>query len=119
MLGIFSLTNNDLEDIIISLIRIILWQEKIMASLQEQLLKAGLSSKQKARQANTDKRRKNKQQRSGVEVGTSMQDQVKNDLAKTQQQKADKDAALNAEKQQALAAKELQLRIKQILQHHQ
>jgi len=93
--------------------------KEVMASLQEQLLKAGLSSKQKARQANTDKRRKNKQQRSGVEVSASMQEQVKKDLAKTQQQKADKDAALNAEKQQALAAKELQLRVKQILQHHQ
>jgi len=90
-----------------------------MASLQEQLLKAGLSTKQKARQANTDKRKKNKQKRSGVEVATSMQEQIKQDVAKTQQNKAEKDAALNAEKQQALAKKELNLRIEQILKHHQ
>jgi len=90
-----------------------------MASLQEQLLKAGLSTKQKARQANTDKRKKNKQKRSGVEVAASMQEQIKQDVAKTQQNKAEKDAALNAEKQQALAKKELNLRIEQILKHHQ
>lgn len=90
-----------------------------MASLQEQLLKAGLSTKQKARQANTDKRKKNKQKRSGVEIEASLQEQVKQDVVKSQQNKADKDAALNAEKQQALAKKELNLRIEQILKHHQ
>ena len=37
-----------------------------MASLQDQLLKAGLTTKQKARQANSDQRKKNKQKRSGV-----------------------------------------------------
>lgn len=89
-----------------------------MASLQEQLLKAGLTTKQKARQANTDKRKKNKQKRSGVDVGTSMQDEVKQDLAQQQAEKQAKDAALNAEKQQALAAKEQHQRILQILQHH-
>lgn len=90
-----------------------------MASLQEQLLKAGLSTKQKARQANTDKRKKNKQKRSGVEIEASLQEQVKEELAKTQQSKVEKDAALNAKKKQALASKELTLRIQQILTHHQ
>ena len=90
-----------------------------MASLQDQLLKAGLTTKQKARQANTDKRKKNKQKRSGAKVETSLQEQVKQDLAKAQQEKQAKDAALNAEKQQQLAQKEQQLRILQILQHHQ
>ncbi|GLX79314.1 hypothetical protein tinsulaeT_26540 [Thalassotalea insulae] len=90
-----------------------------MASLQEQLLKAGLTTKQKARQANTDKRKKNKQKRSGAKVETSLQEQVKQDLAKAQQAKQEKDAALNAEKKQQLAMKEQKLRILQILQHHQ
>ncbi len=90
-----------------------------MASLQDQLLKAGLTTKQKARQANTDKRKKNKQKRSGAKVEASLQEQVKQDLAKAQQDKQAKDAALNAEKQQQLAAKEQHLRIQQILQHHQ
>ncbi len=89
-----------------------------MASLQEQLLKAGLTTKQKARQANTDKRKKNKQKRSGVKVEASLQEKVKQDLAISQQQKQKKDAALNSEIKQQLADKEQKLRILQILQHH-
>ncbi|REL34741.1 DUF2058 domain-containing protein [Thalassotalea euphylliae] len=90
-----------------------------MASLQDQLLKAGLTTKQKARQANSDKRKKNKQKRSGAQVEASMQEQVKQDIAKQKEQKLAKDAALNAEKQELLAAKELHQRILQILAHHQ
>lgn len=90
-----------------------------MASLQDQLLKAGLTTKQKARQANTDKRKKSKQKRSGVNVEASLQEKIKQDLVKQQEEKQAKDAALNAEKKQALAEKEQHLRILQILQHHQ
>ncbi|WP_371377594.1 DUF2058 domain-containing protein [Thalassotalea aquiviva] len=89
-----------------------------MSSLQEQLLKAGLTTKQKARQANTDKRRKNKQKRSGANVEVSLQEQIKQDLEAAQAEKAAKDKALNEEKKMQLAAKELQNRISQILQHH-
>jgi uncharacterized protein YaiL (DUF2058 family) len=90
-----------------------------MASLQDQLLKAGLTSKHKTRQANADKRKRNKQKRSGVEHESSLQEQVKQDVAKNLAAKSAKDSALNAAKQQALADKEQQLRILQILQHHQ
>lgn len=90
-----------------------------MASLQDQLLKAGLSTKQKARQANSDKRKKNKQKRSGVAVDASMQEQVKKELELAKQEKLARDTALNNEKKAALASKEQQLRIIQILQHHQ
>jgi uncharacterized protein YaiL (DUF2058 family) len=90
-----------------------------MASLQDQLLKAGLTTKHKARQANSDTRKKNKQKRSGVAVDASLQEQVKNDLKASKQEKLDRDNALNIEKQRALAVKEQQLRILQILQHHQ
>ena len=90
-----------------------------MSSLQDQLLKAGLTTKQKARQANSDKRRKNKQKRSGAKVETSMQEQVKQDLAAQQAQKQEKDKALNEEKKLALAAKEQHARLLQILTHHQ
>jgi len=89
-----------------------------MASLQEQLLKAGLTTKQKARQANTDKRKKNKQKRSGVKLEASLQEQVRQDLAKNKSEKQAKDAALNEQKKQQLADKEKHLRILQILQHH-
>lgn len=90
-----------------------------MASLQEQLLKAGLTTKQKTRQANADKRKKNKQQRSGVEHGASLQEQVKQDLAIAKADKLAKDSALNEAKNSEIANKEQQLRIKQILEHHQ
>jgi len=90
-----------------------------MASLQEQLLKAGLTTKQKTRQANADKRKKNKQQRSGVQHNASLQEEVKQDLAKKQAEKQAKDNALNEQRKQQLAEKEQILRIKQILVHHQ
>lgn len=90
-----------------------------MASLQDQLLKAGLTTKQKARQANSDKRKKNKQKRSGVEIEASLQEKIKQDLVKTQQEKQAKDQALNEDKKQQLEKKEQKLRIQQILQHHQ
>lgn len=90
-----------------------------MASLQDQLLKAGLTTKQKTRQANVDKRKKNKQKRSGVQHGASLQEQVQQDLAKAKTDKQTKDNALNERKKQLLADKEQVLRIKQILTHHQ
>ncbi len=90
-----------------------------MASLQDQLLKAGLTTKQKTRQANVDKRKKNKQKRSGVQHGASLQEQVQQDLAKAKTDKQSKDNTLNELKQQQLADKEQFLRIKQILTHHQ
>ncbi len=90
-----------------------------MASLQDQLLKAGLTTKQKTRQANVDKRKKNKQKRSGVQHGASLQEQVQQDLAKAKTDKQTKDNTLNELKQQQLADKEQFLRIKQILTHHQ
>lgn len=90
-----------------------------MASLQDQLLKAGLTTKQKTRQANVDKRKKNKQKRSGVQHGASLQEQVQGDLAKAKNDKQTKDNALNEIKQKQLANKEKVLRIKQILTHHQ
>ena len=90
-----------------------------MASLQDQLLKAGLTTKQKTRQANADKRKKNKQKRSGVQHGATMQEQIKDDLIKAKTEKQAKDDALNEQKKQQLADKEQGLRIKQILTHHQ
>lgn len=90
-----------------------------MASLQEQLLKAGLTTKQKARQANADTRKKNKQKRSGVQHGESLQEQVKQDLAKAKAEKQAKDNALNEQSKRQLAEKEQRLRIQQILSHHQ
>ncbi len=63
--------------------------------------------------------KKNKQKRSGVTVDASMQEQVKKELELAKQEKLARDTALNNEKKAALASKEQQLRIIQILQHHQ
>ena len=90
-----------------------------MASLQDQLLKAGLTTKQKARQANSDKRKSGKQKRSGVKIDATLQEQVKQDLELAKKEKLARDIALNNEKKLALVAKEQQLRILQILKHHQ
>ncbi|MDN3653939.1 DUF2058 domain-containing protein [Thalassotalea ponticola] len=89
-----------------------------MSSLQDQLLKAGLTTKQKARQANTDKRKKKKQKQSGVKVEATLQEQVQQDLAKAKSEKAARDKALNEQRQQELAIKEQHNRIQQILEHH-
>lgn len=90
-----------------------------MASLQEQLLKAGLTTKQKTRQANSDQRKQNKQKRSGVQHDATLQEQVKQDLTKAKIEKQVKDNVLNTQKKQQLAEKEQVLRIAQILTHHQ
>jgi uncharacterized protein YaiL (DUF2058 family) len=90
-----------------------------MASLQDQLLKAGLTTKQKTRQANVDKRKKNKQKRSGVKHDASLQEQVQQEIVNAKVDKQVKDNELNELKQQQLADKEQILRIKQILSHHQ
>ncbi|WP_448248350.1 DUF2058 domain-containing protein [Thalassotalea agariperforans] len=89
-----------------------------MASLQDQLLKAGLTTKQKAKQANTEKRKAKKQKNSGVKLEASLQEKVQQDLVKAKAEKAAKDAELNALKKQALLEKEKVNRIQQILQHH-
>ena len=89
-----------------------------MASLQDQLLKAGLTTKQKAKQANTEKRKAKKQKNSGVKLEASLQEKIQQDLIKSKADKAAKDSELNALKKSALAEKEKVNRIQQILQHH-
>jgi len=81
-----------------------------MASLQDQLLKAGLANKQSAKQARSDKRKKNKAVRKNqAQEDTSLQDKIESekalqaeqDLAKNQQIKAqlDKKSELGKVKQ--------------------
>lgn len=90
----------------------------MMASLQDQLLKAGLTTKQKAKQANTQKRKAKKQKQSGAAVEETLQEKVKQDLEKKRAEKQIKDAELNAIKKAELERKEQANRIFQILQHH-
>ena len=83
-----------------------------MASLQDQLLKAGLANKQSANKIRSEKRKKNKAVRKKqVEADTSLQDEID---AKKQQQAA-VDAAKNAVIKQALDKKSEQGKIKQMI----
>lgn len=87
-----------------------------MSSLADQLLKAGLTTKQKAKQANTAKRQKKKQERKG---NVAVDDSLKQQVAQSQQEKKEKDAQLAAKAKADLEAKENKAAVKQmILQHH-
>ncbi|MCO7223186.1 DUF2058 domain-containing protein [Pleionea sp. CnH1-48] len=85
-----------------------------MSSLQDQLLKAGLVDKQKAKQANTQKRKKSKMRRKG-QAG---EDEVKAEVEKVRAEKKAKDRQLNEEKQEELRQTELVAKIKQMLEQY-
>ncbi|RJG42415.1 DUF2058 domain-containing protein [Motilimonas pumila] len=84
-----------------------------MSSLADQLLKSGLVSKQKAKTAQSEKRKKQKQKK---KKGTVEKTQVQIDIEQAAAAQKQKDDALNAERRQQQAEKELQDRIKQIIQ---
>lgn len=82
-------------------------------SLQDQLLKSGLTSDAKAKQVKTEKRKQAKVQRNnGVEVV----DEIKLSAEQARQQQAERDRELNRLKQQAEAQKALAAQIVQISQ---
>lgn len=64
-------------------------------SLQEQLLKSGLASEAKARQARSDKRKQDRQQRHGAAGET---DGVRQDLEQARRQQAERDRELNRQR---------------------
>ncbi|NRA85128.1 MAG: DUF2058 domain-containing protein [Gammaproteobacteria bacterium] len=83
-----------------------------MASLQEQLLKAGLANKQNAKQIRSEKRKKNKAVRKGqASAETGLQEQLK--AQKSEQ--ADKDLALNKDIKASLDHKAELAKVKQML----
>ncbi|WP_199609955.1 DUF2058 domain-containing protein [Flocculibacter collagenilyticus] len=87
-----------------------------MGSLADQLLKAGLTTKQKAKQANTAKRKQQKQQRKG---NVAVEDDLKKEIEQAKQAKLEKDRELAAQKKAELTAKENKAAVKQmVLQHH-
>ena len=88
------------------------WKYPAMASLQEQLLKAGLANKQNAKQIRSEKRKKNKAVRKGqVSAETGLQEQLK--AQKSEQ--ADKDLALNKDIKASLDHKAELAKVKQML----
>jgi len=85
-----------------------------MASLQEQLLKAGLVNKKKAKQAERNKQKVAKQKRQGEEVV----DEAKASAEAARVSKQEKDKQHNEKIKADAQAKALQAQIKQLIQGH-
>ncbi|MCF2856916.1 DUF2058 domain-containing protein [Pseudoalteromonas sp. SMS1] len=86
-----------------------------MGSLQDQLLKAGLTTEHKMKVAKTEKRKQKKKKKKGA---TSDQTDLQKHIEQTklaQQQKAE---AINKAKQDDLKEREQVARVRQILEHH-
>lgn len=81
-------------------------------SLQDQLRKSGLVSAQKARQANAEKRKKNKRKRAG---GADEDAARTVELARAAAEKVERDRALNREQQARAEARAVQAQIQQLI----
>ncbi len=86
-----------------------------MATLQDQLLKAGLVNEKQAKQVGKDKRKQNKvARRTGEDLG----EELKQSTQLSRAQKAERDRALNRERQQEQERKAVAAQIKQLIQTH-
>lgn len=83
-----------------------------MASLQEQLLKAGIVDKKKAKQAEQEKRKKNKQANKGQPQKDETKELAKQALA----EKSARDRELNRQKEHAAEQKAIAAHIKQLIE---
>lgn len=84
-------------------------------SLQDQLLKAGLATKQGARNAQTEKRKRNKQKKKKGTVEVTELDQQ---VEQARLEKLAKDQALNKDRQQQAERKADMAKVKQMIQQH-
>jgi uncharacterized protein YaiL (DUF2058 family) len=86
-----------------------------MASLQDQLLKAGLIDAKKAKQANKEKRKEtNVARRSSEEVV----DEIKQSAEQVRLEKAERDRELNRQRDLELQQKAIAAQIKQLIENH-
>jgi uncharacterized protein YaiL (DUF2058 family) len=86
-----------------------------MASLQDQLLKAGLIDAKKAKQANKEKRKEtNVARRSSEEVV----DEIKQSAEQARLEKAERDRELNRQRDLELQQKAIAAQIKQLIENH-
>lgn len=86
-----------------------------MASLQDQLLKAGLIDTKKAKQANKEKRKEtNIARRSSEEVV----DEVKQSAEQARLEKVERDRELNRQRDLELQQKAIAAQIKQLIENH-
>jgi uncharacterized protein YaiL (DUF2058 family) len=86
-----------------------------MSSLQDQLMKAGLATKQDAKNARAEKRKKQKQKKKkGTVVVTELDKQVE----QAKQEKLTKDQVLNKNLQQKAERKADMAKVKQMIKQH-
>ncbi|KAA1173763.1 DUF2058 domain-containing protein [Marinobacter salinexigens] len=83
-----------------------------MASLQEQLLKAGLADEKKAKSVRQEKRKQRKQQPKGAAQVNEAEERAR----KAREEKAEKDRQLNKQRQQEAEKKAIQAQIKQLIE---
>lgn len=84
-------------------------------SLQDQLLKAGLVSQQKAKQTRTDKRKGAKQERHG---GAGSPDSLREETRRAAAEKAERDRALNRERQAAAERSAREAEVEALIASH-
>ena len=83
-----------------------------MASLQEQLLKAGLADEKKARAVRNEKRKQRKQQPKGAAVVNETEERAR----KAREEKAEQDRQLNLERQREAEKKAIKAQIRQLIE---
>lgn len=86
-----------------------------MASLQDQLLKAGLIDVKKAKQAKKEKRKETNVARRSAEP---VVDEVKQQIELTRAEKAERDRELNRQRNEELQQKAIAAQIKQLIENH-
>ncbi|MFC3116915.1 DUF2058 domain-containing protein [Cellvibrio fontiphilus] len=86
-----------------------------MASLQDQLLKAGLIDTKKAKQANKEKRKENNVARRSNEEKV---DEIKQSAEQARLEKAERDRELNRQRDLELQQKAIAAQIKQLIENH-
>ena len=86
-----------------------------MASLQDQLLKAGLIDTKKAKQAKKEKRKETNVARRSAEP---VVDEVKQQIELTRAEKAARDRELNRKRETELQQKAIAAQIKQLIENH-
>lgn len=86
-----------------------------MASLKDQLLKAGLVDAKKAKQVEKEKRKEAKVARRSSEPQV---DEVKLQLEQARQEKLERDRELNRQRDQELQQKALAAQIRQLIENH-
>ena len=84
-----------------------------MASLQDQLLKAGLTSQKKVKQVNQEKTRQKKQER---KTGVEVVDEVRQAVLENQRKSAERARELNAQRDALARQKAIQAQIVQMVQ---